>query len=192
MLVRVLVLMSVLDVAVQVSRRVEVKNCQKQPEFELRGSLNIALVVKECDHNELILAKSTVHSAIWVVQHLNHLNYTGALKLGISTFTACLERTYLGAFFRVFQQSAERVYLGVITDQQLQQRVDSFRKVLDLEHEVSTRYWDLLMKVSVKLLSALELKENVTVLAPNREVLDGFYRNTRKELICVKRGVLFE
>lgn len=189
---KVLVFASVLGVSLQVARRGGVKNCQKQFDFESRGDLNLGFIVKECDHSELILAKSTIHSAIWLTHQLNRLNYTGQLKLGISAFTACQERGYLDAVFKIYQHSNDRLYLGIITDQQLPSKVDKLGKVLDLEYKTTARYWNVLVKVSVKLLSVLEWKENITVVAPSKEVLDEFYRCSRRESMCVKKGIIFE
>lgn len=169
------------------------KNCEKLSEFDAKRDLNLALIVKECDYNEMILTKSKIQSAIWIVDRLNTLNYTGSLKLGISAFTACEERKYLETIFRVHQLSAERVYLGVVSDQvSPESRVKNFCKVLDVQFKTGARYWDLLVKTTVKLLAVLEWKENITVVAKNSQILDEFYRYTRREWMCVKCGMVFE
>lgn len=167
------------------------KSCGQDATFVLSGELRFALLVQECNSSEIVHTRTLVNSAIWTAERLNFLEYTGPLRLGLAAFKVCREADYFKALFKIFSNRQEdSLLLGVISDRRLPRKLEEFAGVLEVDHEVTTKYLKYLVKASVRLLGVLELQENVTVVASREDVLFEFFRQSRKEWICVRRCVL--
>lgn len=163
------------------------------PVFVLNGELKLTLLVRECNSSEIVHTKTLVNSAIWTVERLNFLEFTTPLRLGLTVFKVCDESDYFNALFKTFVDSKATLQLGVISDRNLiTNKLREFGGVLEMEYAVTKKYWSCLVKASVRLLDALELQENVTVVASREDVLMEFFRQSRKQWVCVRHCILME
>lgn len=162
------------------------------PAFLLKGDLQLTLLVRECNSSDVVHAKTLVNSAIWTTERLNFLEYTGPLRLGLTAFKVCKVDDYFNVVFKVFGAREEALQLGVISDGKFEGKLGEFAKVLGVDCEVTTKYWSYLVKASVRLLDALGLQENVTVVASREDVLMEFFRQSRKHWVCVQHCILLK
>lgn len=181
-----------LAVCVSANLQFQLKSCGQEASFVLRGELNLALLVRECNSSEIVHTRSLVTSAIWTTERLNFMEYTAPLRLGLSVYKVCKESDYYNAVFKAFVKQEDTVLLGVISDKKFSRKLEEFGGVLGVDHEVTTKYWNYLVKASVRLLGALELQENVTVVASREDVLMEFFRQSRKEWVCVRHCILMK
>lgn len=116
------------------SQGVSDKSCGHPQAFRLSGDVHIALLVHQCDNSEILVAKTSINTAIWTVERLNSLEYTAGIHLGLSVFTLCKETEYLSSIFKVFREGQERsAFLGAIIDEAPSRRVEHMREVLGLK-----------------------------------------------------------
>lgn len=162
------------------------------PVFAFEGDLQLTLLVRECNNSDVVYARTLVNSAIWTTERLNFLDFTGPLRLGLTAFKVCEENDYYNALFKVFAAKAKTLQLGVISDRKLTDKLKQFAGVLELDYEVTMKYWSYLVKASVRLVDALDLQENVTVVASREDVLMEFFRQSRKHWVCVQHCILME
>lgn len=172
--------------------KVESKSCGQDAVFALGGELQLALLVRECNSSEIVHTRSLVNSAIWTTERLNFLEYTAPLRLGLTVFKVCEESDYFDALFKIFNSNEGSITLGAISDTKFSGKLKEFVGVLEMDYEVTTKYWNHLVKASVRLLVALELQENVTVVASREDVLMEFFRQSRREWVCVKQCILMK
>lgn len=169
------------------------RSCGYPKTFDLRGDVSIAFIVSECGNGELLFAKTSISSAIWVVDQMNHVGYAGNLRLGLTVYTVCKEPEYLASVFKTFRESEEySPVLAVVTNKVMPKRVQEICKVFELGTSFTTRFWTPLVKAAVKVLDVMEWKTNVTVVVSNKEILNEFYKYTRREWICVRNAVFFQ
>lgn len=162
------------------------------PVFAFEGDLQLTLLVRECNNSDVAYARTLVNSAIWTTERLNFLEFTAPLSLGLTAFKVCEENDYYNALFQVFAAAPETLQLGVISDRKFSDKLKRFAGVLELEYEVTTKYWSYLVKAAVRLVDALDLQENVTVVASREDVLMEFFRQSRKHWVCVQHCILME
>ncbi|XP_018574058.1 protein bride of sevenless [Anoplophora glabripennis] len=161
--------------------------------YAVEGDVNVALIVNSCRNVSDVVPyqhQTLMSSAVWTTERVNFLGILAPLKLGIGVYEACTEGDYYKTIFDLYQQDEEYL-LGVISDTNLNEKVLQFCEVLEIRTAVTYRHHEYLMKSSIKVLSALGWNENVTVLAPDKNILREFYRYSRREYVCVKDCLVY-
>lgn len=161
--------------------------------FSIEGDVNVALVVNTCRNATDAVPyqiQTLISSAVWTAERVNFLQILAPLKLGIGVYEACTEGDYYKTIFDLYQQDEEYL-LGIVSNANLDEKVLQFCEVLDIRTAVTYRYHGYLMKSSTKLLIALGWFENVTVLAPDENLLREFHRYSKREYICVKDCLVY-
>lgn len=161
--------------------------------FSIEGDVNVALVVNTCRNFSDAVPyqiQTLISSTVWTVERLNFLSVLAPLKLGIGVYEVCTEGDYYKTIFDLYQQDEEYL-LGIISNENLNEKVLQFCEVLNVRTAVTYRYQGYLMTSSIKLLNALGWSENVTVLAPDENLLREFYRYSKREYICVKDCLIY-
>ncbi|KAF5307897.1 hypothetical protein FQR65_LT06464 [Abscondita terminalis] len=143
--------------------------CSVNSVYDLYGDLNVALIVNECA-NLSPISWTYVNSALWMINRLNTENFTSPLSLGLTVYQACGEDDTYNVVYDIFAKRHDRYFLETYLSQPIDNNINRF----------------------VKLLQALDFKNNITVYAENELDLQKFYALTRAENICVKNGVVFE
>lgn len=161
--------------------------------FAIEGDVNVAVIVNSCRNASDVVPyqhQTLVSSAVWTTERVNFLQILAPLKLGVGVYEACSESDYYKTIFDLYQQDEEYL-LGIISNTNLNEKVLQFCEVLDIRTVVTYRHHEYLMKSSTKLLSALGWSENVTIIAPDKNILREFYRYSKREYICVKDCLVY-
>lgn len=158
----------------------------------VEGDVEVALVVHTCrNSSDLVPYKlqTLVSTAVWTTERINYLSMLPSLKLGLKAYEVCSDQDFFKVIFDLYQQ--DDYVLGVISDASLNEKVLQFAEVLETRTAITYRYYSYVIKASLKLLSALGWSENVTVLAPDENVLREFYRYSKREYVCVKDCLVY-
>lgn len=166
------------------------KICGPNAFFEQEGDVNVGFVVEDCRESQGQLDTTLASSAVWTIERLNFLEYTAPVKLGISVYRVCTKRDYLNAVFQLYRSNDQDRLLGIF-GHEFDEGIGGLCDVLGINRKVVVQYYEFLVKTAVKVLVALDWKENITVIAPNEYILKEFYRVTRRDWLCVKNAVTF-
>lgn len=160
---------------------------------EIEGDVNIAVLVRNCQNSNNTVpfrVQSMISSAMWTTQRINYLDLLTPLKLGAEIYEICNETDYINTIFELYQRH-EQYLLGLITSEQLSEKVMKFCDVLNIKVTKTSKYESFLVKASMQFLNALGWVDNITIYAPEEHVLDEFFGYSRKEFICVKDCMVY-
>lgn len=161
--------------------------------YDSPGLLRLGLLLRQCS-SLTPKGLTRANSAIWTTKQLNHLNYTQPYSLGLSIFRVCTRQDYYRAIFELFKKvgNGDAFVLGVVSDEEPVEDLGRFGEALGVPVSVAEDYGEGLVRASVKLLVALEWRENVTVFAEKGEILEEFEELSRTFWICVENFILLE
>ncbi|KAJ8920169.1 hypothetical protein NQ315_011830 [Exocentrus adspersus] len=170
-----------------------------EPIFSSEGDVYVAVILDgdSCRNSTTDLIpyrlQTLASSAVWTTHRLNFLQVLTPLKLGFDVYEACTESDYYKIIFDLYQEeeAGSKYLLGVVTDGNPSEKVSQFCEVLDVRILSSYKYQGNLVRASVKVLSSLGWAGNVTVLAPDDNLLREFYRYSKKEFVCVKDCLVY-
>ncbi|KAG5898753.1 hypothetical protein JTB14_010963 [Gonioctena quinquepunctata] len=161
--------------------------------LEVEGDLKISLLLDHCrNSSEAVPFKqqSLVSTAIWTTQRVNFLEILSPLKLGLSVYEICSESDYIKTIFDLYE--SENYLLGVISERRLSEKVLKLCDVLDVRIRETSKNHGFLLEAAVEFLGAIGWVENVTVLAPDENVMQEFYLHSKAEFICIQECVIYE
>lgn len=160
--------------------------CEPVVLFESKGDVKLGLLVQDCAQDP---TWNVVNAAVWVTERLNLLQTTAPFVLGLTAVKVCDEMDYYVAIFQLFQQDEKEFLLGIVTTRSLSAKLEKFRDVLGVRVRLVSSELSHVLKACVDFLSASNWRENVTVLAPTKDVLLELNTNASERQICVRRSV---
>lgn len=157
---------------------------------ESDGDLKLSFLLEDCSENlpvESNLGRTYVNSAIWTIERLNLLQTTSPLTLGLSVYQTCNDSDVYNSLFHIFQQHENSYQIGIVNIKPFSRSLIEFCKALDIKTKYVHKHWKPLIKAAVELLALLNWKQNVTILSEYKEILQDFYKYSRRQWICVEQ-----
>lgn len=157
------------------------------------GDLKIGFLINSCNNStNKFYVNTLINAAITTTERLNTLEYTKPFKLGIAVYEVCEDMEYYKAIFSLFRENDEKALLGLIGLKQAPAKIQDLCDVLDIPRKLTNKFWVPLIKASVRLLETLNWNENITIISPNQNVMQEFYKYTRRRWMCIRKAYIYE
>ncbi|KAI4461635.1 metabotropic glutamate receptor [Holotrichia oblita] len=163
--------------------------------YDTAGDLKINFLLEDCTENlpvESSLGRTYINSAIWIIERLNLLQITTPLTLGLSVYQVCNDSDVYNSLFHIFQQHYHSYQVGIVNVKPFSRNLIDFSKALDIKTSYVHKYRKPLIRASVELLTLLNWKEDITLLTQYNELVQDFYKYSRRQWICVQRLIKSE
>lgn len=164
------------------------------PVLEVEGDPAIAILLENCRNDSEVIPyrkQSIVSTAIWTTDRINFLEYLVPMKIGLKVFETCTTNDHFKTVFDLYSQN-ETYYLGIITDRKLNERFLKFDDLLDLRTIAISTQYNFLIKAAIKSLSVLGWTNNVSVLAPDEQIVSEFYKLSKPVFVCIKDCIVYQ
>nr|XP_023029103.1 protein bride of sevenless [Leptinotarsa decemlineata] len=161
--------------------------------LRLEGDVKVALLLENCRNDTEAVPyrlQSLVSSSIWTTERINFLGTLAPLKLGLSVYETCTGSDYFKTIFHLYE--SDDYLLGLVHEDRLDDKVLKFCEALDFRTRPTARFRGFLLKAGIQFLSTLGWVENVTVFAPDDDVMKEFYLHSKAEFICIQECVVYE
>ncbi|KAL3268376.1 hypothetical protein HHI36_007492 [Cryptolaemus montrouzieri] len=160
--------------------------------YQNESDLDIAVILSSCDDSISDFTKTWIDAALWIVDRLNILEVFQKLKLGVQIHKACTDENYFQILFDIHKSSKQKFVIGVVSDRPVSLDVKKLADIFDLKLKNVVPDLRFLMKGAVQVLEILNWTQNLTVLSPDKKLVDEFFKYARAKLLCVKKTIFYK